>query len=257
MAGENIKNPAEFNWHLIVPIVMGFASAIGYALAFIYEVSYFDYFKIPVGLIELNWNVILIAIAGSLVALTAIAYCFIILFIARNNEDGPISRRLTFLSVWILFLLGFSLRYLFLDEIWPVLFSIPLLVFYFFIWPLISKCKIDGYRAKLQAEDNRFEWKPNAKQRNIYYGVGIFCVLVLIALTAHFAGRAAAATKTEFWVPEGYDNYIALKVYPDKLICAARVGDNAIKQTYLVLNLSEDIKINTVRTGFLRVAEIP
>ncbi len=60
-----------------IPLLMGGASGLGYAVAYVHERGYCDFYHIPSDFIRLDLTTILLAVAASLAGLAMVAWFFL------------------------------------------------------------------------------------------------------------------------------------------------------------------------------------
>lgn len=84
-----------------IPLLIGIAPAVGYSLAYVYQLGYCDVYHIPYDLIHLDMTTILTAIAASLLGVAILVwFIFLILTIPLYIST---TRKKIYFSLFILF----------------------------------------------------------------------------------------------------------------------------------------------------------
>ena len=232
MAKKNneTKQPRfKLDWNLsglVIPAV----PAIGYVLAYIYERAFCSFYQIPTGLIQLDWNLIITAIAGVLGGLLIVIWGVAVLFFAKNEKPGRL--KWWFILTGVLFFAILFLSIYYNLTVMQFLISIGFiawLVILLFVFPLLRR-------------------KPKAKPTptNIFmssqiakYGFLTLVVLLLFGCSAYLSGRSEATRQTQFYVPSSYPNAVVLRIYGQNCICAPVITeDKIIEKSYFVLNVN-------------------
>jgi hypothetical protein len=223
--GQEQSKPSPIWWQTIVAIIP-IAVALGYIVAYLYELGYCSTFGIPSEFISPDTTHVLIAVSKvflSAVTIFWVAYVFIMMT-AKPKKRGPIRRRLMLLTIIAVIYIAFAIDYPSARREWYFIIPIFIIfIFLFFIGPAITHRNIKGYRNRLIAQDGiDAATNPiNYIERHIGRSLAIMLLLLLpwIALP-YFNGETDASEQQNFLVPSTYQNSVVLRIYGDNLICA-------------------------------------
>jgi hypothetical protein len=239
MAKKNnkAKQPRfKLDWNLS-GLLIAAVPAIGYVLAYIYERAFCDFYQIPTGLIQLDWNTIITAIAGVLGGLLIVIWGFTVLFFTKNGKPGPYKRRLILIGVLFGTILILSIYCnLTVTEFLIGIGSIAWLAILLFVFPLFRKTP-KAYRDKLIADDKTALTNVLKSSQIAKYGFLAVLVLLLFGGITYLSGRSVATGKTQFYIPSSYPNAVVLRIYGQNCICAPVVTKyKIVEKSYFVLN---------------------
>jgi len=212
-------------WQSIIAITP-IAVALGYIVAYLYELGYCNVFGIPTEFISPDTTNVLVAVSKvflSAVSLFWVAYVFITMT-TKPKRRGPIRHRFILLMIIGLIYIAFAIDYPSARREWY--FIIPILIIFIlllFIGPAITHRTVKGYRNRLIAQD-----KINVATNPINYierHIGRSTVIILLLLLPwialpYFNGETDATEQENFLVPSTYQSSVVLRIYGDNLICA-------------------------------------
>lgn len=245
--------------------VLAIAPVIGYFVAFVFEVGYAGKFKIPIEFISLSLSDI-IAVTSLLAIIAALIWIFFggLYVQAFHKSTDPVYRRVfSNFPFFVLFVIHALLfRDLWSEYLWVVVYFV-LFLFFDFVFPLIAKYKVTGYKAKLTAQDKIDDAARRGPLRSFIAREGgrpaqfIIVVGIFVLTTAHSAGRASALNKAEYLVPSDGDNIVVLRLYGDHLVCAPFDRDKkTVRPEFSILPLvdtSNQRSLNLEKVGPLRL----
>ena len=223
--GQEQSKPSPIWWQGIIAITP-IAVALGYIVAYLYELGYCSVFGIPTEFISPDTTHVLIAVSKvflSALSLFWVGYVFVMMT-SKPRRRGPIQRRLILLLIIGLIYIAFAIDYPSARREWYLI--IPIFVLFislYFIAPAISHRSMKGYRNRLIAQD-----KANVATNPInyierYIGRSLVIIVLLLlpwVLLPYFNGETDASEQQDFLVPSTYQNSVVLRIYGDNLICA-------------------------------------
>ncbi len=257
---NSINENTGWNWFRIVLII---APALGYTLAYTYEIGYCNVFKIPKEFIFLDLTTVIIGITAAFGGSLLIIWFVIMLLIPKQaiKPMGPIRRRLYFLL--LICMLSFFIAYKYL-LVWELIYIIAYLVamaVILLLFPLLDRNtrKIKGYRNKLIANDEQTKKSTDPLLKRIgSRGIIVFMLLVGAYTFTYLEGRAQAINQEEFYVPSTYPSSVVLRIYGDNIVCApVNQARKEIERTYFILKTNDEPRpmLIATKTGRLYVSE--
>jgi hypothetical protein len=246
--GQEESRPSPIWWQSIIALTP-IAVALGYVVAYLYELGYCNAFSIPTEFISPDTTHVLIAVSKvflSAVGLFWVAYVFITMG-AKPRSRGPIQRRFIMLLIIGIIYVAFAIDYPSARREWY--FIIPILIifiFLLFIAPAIGHTNTKGYRNRLIAQD-----KMNAATNPINYierhlGRSVAIILLLLLpwiLLPYFNGQTDATEQEYFLVPSTYQSSVVLRIYGDNLICAELDSQGGkLNGTFFMIGMDDEPK---------------
>jgi len=245
--GDNVKKPKGENatpkrstilkeggsqafpiWQSVISLTP-IAVAVGFIMAYIYELGYCSIYGIPNEFIQLQSTNIISIVVKVFLSFFLLFWVifFLLLYVNDPNRKrlGPISRRLLLIVFFILAYIGLAFGYYRAFQEWYLI--LPIFVYFtalFFIGPLwTQKSVTGGYIEKLAAQDKADRKTPypltlitkNAGGSTI----GIVLFVSLLLLLSYFSGEDTATRQEYFLVPSTNENSVVLRIYGDELIC--------------------------------------
>jgi hypothetical protein len=247
-AGHEQSTPSPIWWQSIVAITP-IAVALGYIVAYLYELGYCNAFGIPTEFISPDTTHVLIAVSKvflSALSLFWVAYVFVTMA-TKPKRRGPIQRRFILLGIIGLIYIAFAIDYPSARREWYLIIPIFIIfIFLSFIGPAITHRNIKGYRNRLIAQDeiNAATNPINYIEKHLGRSIVIILLLLLpwIALP-YFNGETDAAEQENFLVPSTHQSSVVLRIYGDNLICA-ELDPQGVKLTgrFFVISMDDEPK---------------
>lgn len=198
--------------------------AVGYAMSYLYEFSYCEYFDIPKDLVVVSTTSILLAIIGILSAFGVIflSFYWFIGIIDSKSILTPLRRSFLRIGLLLICLLGMHLLSPIPKFEWVIAFVVIFFAFFEFVFPLISFRKVEGYSAKLEAQERNESNYPVVHEKllstfSVSSKILIWLSLVLIC-AANLRGSGKAQTQLKFLVLVEEPNFVVLRKYGDYFI---------------------------------------
>jgi hypothetical protein len=225
IGGQERSKPSPTWWQSIVAIIP-IAVALGYTVAYLYELGYCNAFGVPTEFISPDATHVLIAVGKvflSAVALFWTIYVFITMT-AKPKRSGPIRRRLILLMTIGVIYIAFAIDYPSARREWYLIIPIYFIfIFMFFIAPAIAFRRTKGYRRRLIVQDRRNVAANPLNYIEKHVGRSVVIILLLLVpwiLLPYSTGQTDAVEQTRFLVPSTYQNSVVLRIYGENLICA-------------------------------------
>lgn len=259
---ENKKN-SLFSESLILAAI----PFLGYITVFVYELGFLTYFGIPYEFIQPTFTgvcLVTAVIIGVLLFSFVSGHCFTVLLTTIFPiKDGPFLRAIKRIA-WQVFALLFFV--IFWGKEWKqylgpiMIFS--MVVFFEFLWPLVTGYKKKSYNEKLAHQEN-IERKYDPEFRIFFNfvdekigrrNVAVFLTVALFLLFVYQAGLIKAKQKDAFWQIDG-EQSIVLRIYGDTLICANfDTEKHVISNQFSVVKISPEKKLSLkmIKTGRLK-----
>lgn len=251
------------NWLQWLGIVIPASPVLGYGLAYVRELGYCNFYKIPNEFITLDWTTILVAIAASLGALTLFSWFVIAIIASRPYNISPTRQKFYLSVVCFFFLLIFAIQYLTIQESKQlgIMFLIFLVCIFVLPWVIRNYGTISINRPRVinDTKENKASDSLNRFFNSKYfkYGFLIFYSLAFIFVCSYLRGRVDAMEKQIFYIPSTNPQSVVLKIYGDNIICAPLIQNQHIfEQKYFVIKLSDsNTTITAIQFGYLRPNE--
>ena len=248
---------------------LAFLVPLGYILAYIHQVGFCDFFRIPKELIQLNWTITLISIPGALAGVLVVGGLFYIPLLFKKGKVGPRKWRAIYTIVLFFLMLYFAFRYATVEESKILLFISGYFLLLIWLLPYITQRKIHGYRKKLIAEDKSQKDKLLRTSQILKYVILGLSFLVIFASFANLEGRALAMREQAWYTPSTHPQSVVLRIYGENIICAPvssermiTVQNKSVKvyyidEAYFVLKLSDQPPpvLKPDKVGYLRLPE--
>lgn len=205
------------------------AVAIGYIMAYLYELGYCDVFGIPSEFIQLQSTNIIATVGRVFLSFLLLFWVGFSLLLYVNNPNrkplNPISRRLLIIVFIVLSYITFALGYHRAFREWY--FAIPLFVYFvlvLFVGPFWTRKNVTGgYIAKLAAQDEVDRQTPHPLTfitKHIGWAtIGILFFVFVVLSLSYLSGEDTATRQEYFLVPSTNENSVVLRIYGDELIC--------------------------------------
>jgi len=278
MTSENsqsiIETGSVYNkWLKVAPII---GSITAYAITYIYEVAYCNWFHIPTELITLNWTTIIFALAAGSIGILLVGWLYLSLLVFpkySKKRMGPFERRFYF--IFVIFIIVFAIsRFLQINELINILVAFIFMGILLFVLPIFTKgiwtrkytheetrigirrfirLIIKKYIRALKAYDTK--QKSSASEfPNYFYNIMLgFVMISLLFGCVYLVGRYEAGTKKEFYIPSSNQTSLVLKIYEDNIICAPFTESEegiVIARRYFVIKMSESPNVELINVKF-------
>lgn len=270
--GDDIKNKAD--WKQWIPVVIAVGPVLGYGLAYVYELGYFTFYKIPTDFIVLSWTTILVAVAASLAALFFVIWVVALMVVIRPLKLNPTNEKIIYIVIAFIILFFLALKYLTNGEIEQTSIIFVILVAAVFLVPwLIRK---SGKKAINPIKQQPLTKEEEAMMTNIRkiieskyfkYGLVTISVLVLLFFFSYLDGRSVGLDQQTVYVPSSNPQLVVLKITGDNLICAPiintytdKYGQNyyILSQEFYLLQTDEaDLSIKAIGLGYVQMSPSP
>jgi hypothetical protein len=241
--GQSEKN--RHVWQFVVAI-LPIIGAIGYFMAYLYELGYCQVFHIPSELIQLQTTTIISSIGKVFLSFSAL-YGVIFIFVtyvsnSKNKKMDLVKNRFFIIGFILLVFIAFSLGYQIAFRQWYDL--IPIVLYFtalLFLLPIFTQHDIKGYKNKLFAQDesDRNNIRPFDK---IFKNLGFITTAILIfslplLSLPYFCGQENAMTQKTFLVPSNDLNAAVLRIYNNEAICVQVINPQQLE--YFILKLDD------------------
>jgi hypothetical protein len=223
--------------------------ALGYWVAFVFELGYFSYFELPDTFIEIALNSILL---NSLSVISGMGAFVIILDIIRRAMSG-VTEALKFTLYKLLFVyflvFGFGLvfnRTLKDIQVLLLLLALPI-IWKELLWPMWKYRHIKGLGNKVAAAKAKdFEFDSAIDKVSEKVGAVPLLSLVfvyLISIFSYLAGGYSANKQTNFFMSEEKPGFILVRKFEDNwLTVKVDLANGAILKSYELVPI-ESIKV--------------
>jgi hypothetical protein len=217
---------AENRISLTEGLLIAAVPVAGYWFAYLYELGFCKYFNLPAAFIDIGIPTVLGAILAIFVVLSLISIFaelpFTILSALPRSIGAPIRR----IGFAIILMFGFAIvaRYTLMQfMIVASIFAVPLLFFHF-VFPLITERGTSGYLAKLEAHYRR-DLQHESLMDIVAKKVGmswfrLFFLLYLLSFASYFAGGYNARLQSSFMVLPGPPELVVLKQFGGRVVTA-------------------------------------
>lgn len=240
---------------------------LGYVTVFVYELGFLTYFGIPYEFIQPTFTgvcLVTAVIIGVLLFSFVSGHCFTVLLTTIFPiKEGPFLRAIKRIS-WQVFVLLFFV--IFWGKEWkqylgPLMIFL-MVIFFEFLWPLITGYKKKSYNEKLAGQEE-IERKYDPEFRIFFdyidnkigrRNVAVFLIVALFLLFVYQAGLIKAKQKDAFWQIDG-EQLIVLRIYGDNLICANFDAEKHVMgNQFSVIRISPEKKLSLkmIKTGRLK-----
>ncbi|MDT0602187.1 hypothetical protein [Thalassotalea castellviae] len=203
-------------------IILAAIPALGYWVAFVYELGYFNYFELPRSFIEIALNSVLL---NSLSVVSGLFFFFIVFDFIRRAMSG-VTEALRYILYRLLFVcfLVFGFGLIFdkpIEQIQVLLFIVATpIIFKDILWPLWSHRHIKGFGNKIAAarkQDLEFDSVTDKLVEKA--GIAPFLIVIFIYLFSIFsylAGGYQANKQEHFLTSKERPSFILVRKYNDK-----------------------------------------
>ncbi len=248
-------------------LILAAVPFLGYLTIFVYELGFLTYFGIPYEFIQPTFTSVCLVsavIIGVLLFSFVSGHCFtVFLTTIFPIKEGSLLRAIKRIS-WQIFVLLFFV--IFWGKEWKqylgpiMIFS--MVVFFEFLWPLITGHKKKSYNEKLaHQEDIERKYDPEFRiffnfidERLGRRNVAVFLTVALFMLFVYQAGLIKAKQKDAFWQIDG-EQSIVLRIYGDTLICANfDTEKHAVGDQFSIVKIAPEKKLSLkmIKTGRLK-----
>lgn len=235
-------------------ILLAIVPVAAYSLTFAFEAGYFKYFGIPLNLIQINSQIVFIAIAS-------LSFVLFTIFLVANfiSIYWPSHRALqiklirlllvTIPLIWFFLIHGRMLRH------WEVFVGIVgLVVLVEFVLPIFKFRNKKSYLEKLSESEISANKEPSKHLcSRLFNYLGTFGTAFVIAVLmgsfmSYDLGQAQATAQKEYLTVGESSNIVVLQVYNDMFICAPFNRDTKeIAPKFFFKKLGEDPNLMFVR----------
>ena len=223
--------------------------ALGYWVAFVYELGYFSYFELPSTFVEVALNSILL---NSLSVVTGLGAFLIILDFIRRTMSG-VTEALKFTLYKLLFayflVYGFGLVFNRSHEeiqILLLILTLPI-IWNEVLWPMWKYRHLKGLGNKVTAAKAKdFEFDSAIDKIAEKTGAAPFLALVfvyLVSVFSYLAGGYSANKQTSFFISTEKPDFVLIRKYEENWLTVKVDLDKGI-----VLKTYELVPIDTIKT---------
>lgn len=215
---------AENRIGLTEGLLIAAVPAAGYWFAYLYELGFCKYFNLPAAFIDIGIPTVLgaiVAIFGVLGLIYMFAELpFTILSAVPRSIGAPIRRMgLAIMIMGAFAIVGRYTLALFMTV--AIIFAVPLLFFHF-VFPLITERGTSGYLAKLDAHHRRDLRTDNlmdiAARKIGASWFRLLFLLFLLSVVSYFAGGYNARVQSSFMVLPGPPELVVLKQFGTSVV---------------------------------------
>lgn len=223
--------------------------ALGYWVAFVYELGYFSYFELPGTFVEVALNSILL---NSLSVVTGLgAFLIIIDFIRRIMSGVTEALKFTLYKLLFAYFLVYGFGLVFNrshKEIQILLLIIALpIIWREVLWPMWKYRHLNGLGNKVTAARAKdFEFDSAIDKITDKTGATPFLLLAfiyLVSIFSYLAGGYTANKQTSFFISDEKPNFVLVRKYEENWLTVKVDLENGI-----VLKTYELIPIDTIKT---------
>jgi hypothetical protein len=217
---------AENRIRLTEGLLIAAVPAAGYWFAYLYELGFCSYFNLPAAFINIGIPTILGAIVAIFGVLGLIPMFAEIPFRVLSAIPRPIAAPIRSIGLSIILMGGIMVvaRFTLIQfMIVASIFAVPLLFFHF-VFPLITQRRTNGYLAKLEAQhqtDLQADSLMDIAAKKIGASwFGLLFLLFLLSFVAYFAGGYNAKVRRSFIVLPGPPELVVLKQFGVSVVAA-------------------------------------
>lgn len=248
------------NWITDATLVAALTAA-GYAVAYAHELGYCNYFELPKEFIALEAVSVLRAVLSTAAACAFVIFLFNLVTVFG---DGPYENRLRISGVCALMTIPFVLWSGPSTTLGHIALSIFFLsLFQGWVRPLLRFPKVEGYTAKLRADDERMAaeisdpaqpgvpfFQAALYTRRVWAHLALGLIWVLIA--AYQVGGYQARTQWRFFVIPNKEPLVILRIYGEKGLAAPfDRGKWKIRRETRIVKLENDVAMKLENLGRL------
>jgi hypothetical protein len=236
--------------------------AMGYWVAFVHELGYFNYFDLPRSFIEISLNVILL---NSLSVVIGLAIFIIVFDFIRKAMSG-VTEALKYTLYKILFsyfmIFGFGIVF----DMTIIKIQILLLILVTPIilkeicWPLWSYRHVPGFGNKITAAKKKdFEFESMTDKMVEKIGAPAFLLITfiyLISIFSYLAGGYQANKQEYFLTSEAMPSYVLIRKYADTWL-ALKIDpeSNEFHKTYKLVPTDKISVFSSTNIGKLKTRQ--
>lgn len=223
-------------------VIVAATPLLAYALCFIYEAGYCNYFLIPASVIDISFSTVMKTL-GFIVIFGFVLIWTITFFLnLYRKKPDVLAFRILALALTVVIFVVLPLIIYGYDRICCVVVSaiIFIVALGLFVEPLLFCRDVKGYRNKLKASKER--------RSLVFFGRGIFPKLpkpiglvfsvVFLSLFFSFLGGLGFAEKQEiFLVTKSESEMVVLRMYSDRVICGHFDDEKKIITGFSVINI--------------------
>jgi hypothetical protein len=276
MADDNKNNSREnkADWKQWIPVVIAVGPVLGYGLAYVYELGYFNFYKIPTDFIVLNWTTVLVAVAASLAALYFLVWVLAILALIKPLKMNNLGGKIFFIFIIFIVLLFIAMKYLTTAETEQVGIIFALFAAFIFLVPWLNaqfekQARIRNKNQPVTGEEEAIMANIRKVIASKYFNYGFLTLGLLVALFtfSYLGGRSGGLDPQTVYVPSSNPQLVVLKITGDNLICAPiintytdKYGQNyyILSQEFYLLQTDEaDLSIKAIGLGYVQISSSP
>lgn len=243
-------------------VVLAAIPALGYWVAFVYELGYFNYFDLPRDFIEIALNSILL---NSLSVVSGLVLFIIVFdFIRRAMSGVTEALKFTLYKLLFVYFLVFGFGLVFdrpINEIQILLLILAgPIIFKEILWPLWSYRDIQGFGNKISAAKKKdFEFDSATDKIVEKTGAAPFLVLIflyLISIFSYLAGGYQAKKQEYFLTSEAKPSYVLIRKYADSwLALKVDVTSHEFHKTYELIPAAKINAFSSTNIGALKAQQ--
>jgi hypothetical protein len=243
-------------------VILAAIPALGYWVAFVYELGYFNYFDLPRDFIEITLNLILL---NSLSVVSGLVLFIIVFdFIQRSMLGVTEALKYTLYKLLFIYFIAFGFGLVFDKTNNEILVLLLILagpiILKEILWPLWSYRHIQGFGNKVAAAKKKdFEFDSLTDKIAEKTGATQFTLLIFIYLTSIFAYLAGGyqANKQEYFLTsEANPNYVLIRQYANNwLALKIDVETHEFHKTYELIPTDKISKFSSTNIGKLKIRQ--
>jgi len=240
-------------------VVLAAIPALGYWVAFIYELGYFNYFDLPRGFIEIALNSILL---NSLSVVSGLVLFIMVFdFIRRAMSGVTEALKYTLYKLLFVYFLVFGFGLVFdrsINEIQILLLILAApIILKEILWPLWSHRHIQGFGNKVTAaKKTDFEFDSLTDKIAEKTGAILFLLLMfiyLISIFSYLAGGYQANKQEYFLTSEAKPNYVLIRKYANNwLALKIDLETHEFHKTYELIPTDKISAFSSTNIGMLK-----
>lgn len=240
-------------------VILAAIPAMGYWVAFVYELGYFNYFDLPRSFIEIALNSILL---NSLSVVSGLILFIIVFDFIRKAMSGVTEAlKYTLYKLLLVYFLVFGFGIVFdkpINEIRILLLILAgPIILKEILWPLWSHRHVPGFGNKIVAAKKKdFEFDSVTDKIAEKTGANLFLLLMfiyLISIFSYLAGGYQANKQEYFLTSEAKPNYVLIRKYADTwLALKIDLESNEFHKTYELVPTDKISAFSSTNIGKLK-----
>jgi hypothetical protein len=260
---KDLETKTQRSW-LTEGILLALLPVVSYAIAFTYEVGYFEHFGLPFSLVQ-------IGITGSIIAFFSLLMSIFILYMLAellNPLWGIIphpvrGRARTYAFFLFLIIINLVIAHGRLKGLQYLLYFVAIIAFIDFVIPLISRKDGKSYLERFDSMRKRDLAYDSVMDKFVYkFGLNWLLLLLVVGSLLYLSyntGLGKARSQTEFFTLQGHPNSVVLRISDVMLIWTTyNEKTNEISRSFILERLEGDKKfiLEKIKVGPLLPASV-